>query len=87
MFLLSTNSSQQLQIIMLDIDTITITPDAGRVDLVWRASMAETVGAGLAEVRLMHVREPAQLERLALLLRHQEINASPKSPAAHDVRQ
>lgn len=75
MFLLAVNPEQQVLVLPLDIDTVTISPDACRVDLVWRACVS--AGTGISESRLMHITEAAQMERLQLLVHRQAAPAAP----------
>ncbi|WP_295990337.1 DUF2169 domain-containing protein [Rugamonas sp.] len=77
MVILAGNEQQQLIVLPLVIDTVTISPETRRVDIVWRGYL--DADAVLTSSRLMHITEPAQLERLALLVQLQE--------ARHSARQ
>ena len=69
MFILAANHSNHLTVVPLLIDTVIISPETRRVDLVWRGCL--DAESSLVASRLMHVTEQAQLERLALLVQHQ----------------
>lgn len=78
MFVLAVNNSNQLTVVPLVIDTVIISPETRRVDLVWRACIEAE--PDLVASRLIHVSEQAQLERLALLVHHQWSEQPPASP-------
>lgn len=69
MFILAVNASNQLTVLPLVIDTVVISPETRRVDLVWRGCLA--ADPSLVEARLMHVAEHAQIDRLKQLIEHQ----------------
>jgi hypothetical protein len=70
LFLLLADAHDQLLVLRLKIDTVLIDTDAGTVELVWRALVPADTGQVAA--RLMHVSEPEQIARVALLEQAQE---------------
>ena len=70
LFLLLADSDDKLLVLRLTIDTVVIDTDAGTVELVWRALVP--ADAGQVAARLMHVSEPEQIARIALLEQAQE---------------
>lgn len=72
-YLLAAKSRANVNVVPLVIDTVTIDPEAQRVDLVWRICLP--ADGQLSEVRLMHSQGTEQNQRLAALL----------SPAAFDA--
>ncbi len=70
LFLLLLDHDGKVALLRLLIDTVVIDPEAGRVDLVWRCHLP--ADGSFHTARLMHVTEPAQLERLQLMERLQE---------------
>ena len=70
LFLLLADAHDQLLVLRLKIDTVLIDTDAGTVELVWRALVP--ADAGQVAARLMHVSEPEQIARVALLEQAQE---------------
>ena len=70
LFLLLADAHDQLLVLRLKIDTVLIDTDAGIVELVWRALVP--ADAGQVAARLMHVSEPEQIARVALLEQVQE---------------
>ena len=70
LFLLLADAHDQLLVLRLKIDTVLIDTDAGTVELVWRAIVP--ADAGQVAARLMHVSEPEQIARVALLEQAQE---------------
>jgi len=69
MFILAANASTQLTVLPLVIDTVIVSPETRRVDLVWRGCLA--ADPSLVESRLMHITDNAQIERLELLIQQQ----------------
>ncbi|MEG2030179.1 MAG: DUF2169 domain-containing protein [Janthinobacterium sp.] len=70
MCLLLADKNDQLLVWRLAIDTVLIAPEAASVELVWRAIVP--ADAGQVASRLLHVMEPAQIARIALLEQAQE---------------
>lgn len=70
MCLLLADKNDQLLVWRLAIDTVLIDTEAASVELVWRAIVP--ADAGQVESRLLHVMEPAQIARIALLEQAQE---------------
>lgn len=73
LFLLLADSDNKLLALRLAIDTVVINTDADTVELVWRALIP--ADAGQVAARLMHVTQPEQIVRLALLEQAQEAAA------------
>ncbi|MES2150244.1 MAG: DUF2169 domain-containing protein [Pseudomonadota bacterium] len=71
-FILAASRSEELTVLPLSLDTVIITPETSRVDLVWRASLSAD-GTNEAS-RLMHITEAEQIARLDQLVRHQWSN-------------
>lgn len=78
LFLLLADPDDKLLVLRLKIDTVVIDTDAGTVELVWRALVP--TDAGQVAARLMHVTQPEQIARVALLEQAQEALAED----AHD---
>lgn len=78
LFLLLADTDDKLLVLRLAIDTVLIDTDANKVELVWRAIVP--ADAGQVAARLMHVSEPEQIARVALLEQAQEALAED----AHD---
>lgn len=70
MCLLLADKNDQLLVWRLAIDTVLIDPEAATVELVWRAIVP--ADAGQVASRLLHLMEPAQIARIALLEQAQE---------------
>ncbi|MGK5042052.1 DUF2169 family type VI secretion system accessory protein [Janthinobacterium sp. GB1R12] len=68
--LLLADKNDQLLVWRLAIDTVLVDPEAGTVELVWRAIVP--ADAGQVASRLLHVMEPAQIARIELLEQAQE---------------
>ncbi|MDO8074177.1 DUF2169 domain-containing protein [Janthinobacterium sp. SUN176] len=68
--LLLADKNDQLLVWRLAIDTVLVDPEAGTVELVWRAIVP--ADAGQIASRLLHVMEPAQIARIELLEQAQE---------------
>ena len=76
LFILAASIEGAASIHTLDIDSVVIDLEAGRVDLVWRICLA--ADGELHEARLLHARDAAQLQRLQDL----QTPPAPKSQAA-----
>lgn len=74
LFLLLADRDDKLLVLRLAIDTVVIDTDANKVELVWRAILP--ADAGQVAARLMHVSEPEQIARVALLEQAQEALAA-----------
>ena len=70
LFLLLADLDDKLLVLRLKIDTVLIDTDANTVELVWRVIVP--ADAGQVAARLMHVTQPEQIARLALLEQAQE---------------
>lgn len=70
LFLLLADAHDQLLVLRLKIDTVVVDTDANTVELVWRVIVP--ADAGQVAARLMHVTQPEQIARLALLEQAQE---------------
>lgn len=70
LFLLLADLDDKLLVLRLAIDTVLIDTDANTVELVWRVIVP--ADAGQVAARLMHVTQPEQIARLALLEQAQE---------------
>lgn len=69
LFLLAADDNAQLMVKRMVIDTVTIEPEEGRVELVWRALLP--TDAGLRRARMMQITEAAQIARLDTMLQVQ----------------
>lgn len=69
MFVLAINRANELTMLPLVIDSVTIDPEARRLDLVWRGCLPAD-GDKIAS-RLMHITQANQLERLHQVEQHQ----------------
>lgn len=76
MFVLALDRAKKLTVLPLEIDTVTIDPEARRLDLVWRGCLP--ADGRNVEARLMHITEAAQIERLEQLVRLQWSVAPPR---------
>lgn len=82
MCLLLADKNDQLLVRRLAIDTVLIDPQAATVELVWRAIVP--ADAGQVAARLLHLMEPAQLARIALLEQAQEALAEAAEQGKHN---
>lgn len=78
MFVLAIDRAKKLTVLPLEIDSVTIHPEARRLDLVWRGCLS--ADGRNVEARLMHIAEQAQIERLEQLIQHQWSVAPPPHP-------
>lgn len=69
MFVLAINRANELTMLPLVLDTVTIAPEARRLDLVWRGCLP--ADGDKIESRLMHITQADQLERLRQVEQHQ----------------
>lgn len=74
LFLLLADRDDKLLVLRLAIDTVIVDTDANKVELVWRAILP--ADAGQVAARLMHVTQPEQIARVALLEQAQEALAA-----------
>lgn len=73
LFLLLADKNDQLLVLRLAIDTVVIVPENASVELVWRVLIP--ADAGQVAARLMHVLQPEQMARVALLEQAQDAMA------------
>lgn len=73
LFLMLLDADDAVATMRLVIDTVVIDPEASRVELVWRVAI--DADGGFQTARLLHLTEPAQMERLRLLEELQEQTA------------
>ncbi|MES3020989.1 MAG: DUF2169 domain-containing protein [Pseudomonadota bacterium] len=68
-FVLAANLADELTVLPLSIDTVVVSPESNRIDLVWRGFLR--ADGNNVSSRLMHITQAEQLARLDELVRHQ----------------